>query len=440
MDARAHFEGKKITVMGLGLLGRGLGDVQYLAEMGAELIVTDLKSEEQLQTSIDALKEFSTITYVLGEHRLEDFRDRDLILKAAGVPMDSLYIAEAYDHKVPVKMSSSLFAEIAQIPVIGVTGTRGKSTTTYMIQAILVRAEKKVLLGGNVRGVSTLALLPKVETDSIALMELDSWQLQGFGAAKLSPTISVFTTFFPDHLNYYKDDLDLYLADKANIFLFQKPGDTLILGTQCAGLIQQKYSAHLQAWVSIAGANDLETNFVLKIPGEHNRYDAALAKRAAEAAGVDSAVCLKALAEFGAVPGRLELVRTVDDVQYYNDTNSTTPDAGLVALKALGETHAGKIILIMGGADKNLKMDEFFAAIPQFTKRVELLAGTGTDRVRAELPDAAVFDNLVSAVGNARRHAAPGDVILFSPAFASFGMFKNEYDRGDQFNALVHSF
>ncbi|MDB4992519.1 MAG: UDP-N-acetylmuramoylalanine--D-glutamate ligase [Parcubacteria group bacterium] len=440
MDARTHFEGKKITVMGLGLLGRGLGDIQYLAEMGAELIVTDLKTEEQLQTSLDALKEFSNITYVLGEHRLEDFRNRDMVIKAAGVPMDSPYISEARDHAVPVKMSSSLFAEIAQIPIIGVTGTRGKSTTTHMIHAILERAGKKVLLGGNIRGVSTLALLPQVEEDSIALMELDSWQLQGFGEAQISPTISVFTTFFPDHLNYYKDNLDVYLADKANIFLFQKPGDTLVLGSQCAGLIQGKYSGLMQGWVSIAGADDLPNNLVLKIPGEHNRYDAALAKRAAEALHIDSDVALAALREFGGVPGRLELVRTVDDVQYYNDTTATTPDAALAALQALGETYAGKVILIMGGADKNLDMNEFLKAVPEYTKRVELLAGTGTERIREHLPDAEVFDTLVAAVGNARRHAQPGDVILFSPAFASFGMFTNEFDRGDQFNALVHSF
>lgn len=440
MDARAHFEGKRITVMGLGLLGRGLGDIQYLAEQGADLIVTDLKSPEQLATSVEALRQFPNITFVLGEHRLEDFRDRDLVIKAAGVPMDSPYIHEAHDHKVPVKMSSSLFAEIAQIPVIGVTGTRGKSTTTHMIHAILEKAGVPVLLGGNIRGVSTLALLPQVQEDSVALMELDSWQLQGFGEAKLSPHISVFTTFFPDHLNYYKDDLDLYLADKANIFLFQKPGDTLVLGAQCAGTIQGKYAGLMQGWTSITGAQDLPDDFKLAIPGEHNRYDAALAWKSASAFGIEDTVIREALKDFGGVPGRLELVATVDDVPYYNDTTATTPEATLVALQALGQAHAGRVILIMGGADKNLDMSALLEAIPEYAKRVELLAGTGTERIRSKLPDAEVFDNLVAAVGNARMHAQPGDVILFSPAFASFGMFTNEFDRGDQFNELVRSF
>lgn len=440
MDARAHFEGKKITVMGLGLLGRGIGDISYLASQGADLIVTDLKTQEQLTTSVEALKEFSNITYVLGEHRHEDFRNRDLILKAAGVPMDSPYIEEARNHKIPVKMSSSLFAEIAQIPIIGITGTRGKSTTTHMIHAILERAGMKVLLGGNVRGVSTLALLPEVTEDSIALMELDSWQLQGFGEAKISPNVAIFTTFFPDHLNYYKNDLDLYLADKANIFLFQKPGDTLVLGTQAAGLIQMKYAGLMEGWVGIAGADDLPREWNLKIPGEHNRYNAALAKRAAESLHIDQRIIGEALMDFGGVPGRLELVRMVDTVPYYNDTTATTPDATLVALRALGETYAGRVILIMGGADKGIDMTPLLAAIPEYTKWIGLLSGTGTERIRSELPSVEVFDNLVAAVGNARMQAQTGDVILFSPGFASFGMFKNEFDRGDQFNALVNSF
>jgi UDP-N-acetylmuramoylalanine--D-glutamate ligase len=437
MDARAHFEGKKITVMGLGLLGRGLGDVRYLASCGAELIVTDLKSEEELATSLSELKEFSNITYVLGEHRLEDFSGRDMVLKAAGVPMDSIYIAEAHKNKIPVKMSASLFAEIAQIPIVGITGTRGKSTTTHMIHAILEAAGKKVLLGGNVRSVSTLALLPEVTSEHIGLFELDSWQLQGFGEAQMSPHIAVFTTFFPDHLNYYNNNLDTYLADKANIFLFQKPGDTLVLGAQCAGLIQQKYSAHLQGWTSIVGEGDLPETWKLKIPGVHNRYDAALAKRAAESLDVATEIIKNALENFGGVPGRLEYVDTKEGIAYYNDTTATTPDATLAALAALQETHAGKVLLIMGGADKGIEMKELLEALPTLTKKVLLLSGTGSERVRNELSGVETFENLISAVGNARMQAESGDVILLSPAFASFGMFKNEFDRGDQFNEIV---
>lgn len=439
MDARSYFAGKKITVMGLGLLGRGLGDVRFLASCGAELIVTDLKTEAQLAESLGELKDLNGITYVLGEHRLEDFRDRDLILKAAGVPLDSPFIAEARKQGTPIRMSADLFAELSGAPIIGVTGTRGKSTVTHMLEAILEEAGTKVLLGGNVRGVSTLALLPQVTADAVGLLELDSWQLQGFGEAGISPHIAVFTTFYPDHLNYYHDDLDAYLQDKANIFLNQKEDDTLILGKQCAPLVIDKYGEQIESRVKVVDTPDLPDTWVLAIPGMHNRYDAALALAAARVRGIADDVSRKALSAFAGVPGRLQLVRTVHGISYYNDTNSTTPEATMAALEAFADTHPGKVVLIMGGANKGLDMEAFLDAVPRRTKHVTLLAGTGTDEVKSAIPDAEVFDSLKGALADAQAHAEAGDIILFSPAFASFGMFKNEYDRGDQFIELVNA-
>ena len=436
MDASDYFRGKKVTVMGLGLLGRGLGDAKYLASCGAELLITDLKSPEQLAISVAELEDFPNVTFVLGEHRLVDFQDKDFILKAAGVPLDSIYIQEAERNGIPVKMSASLFAEVAQIPIIGVTGTRGKSTVTHMLEAIYKEAGKQVLLGGNVRGVSTLALLPDVTSESIALFELDSWQLQGFGDAKASPSLAVFTTFFPDHLNYYHDDLDVYLGDKAKIFLYQDSTDTLVLGEQCAELVKEKYGDKISSEVLIASAADLPIDWNLRIPGEHNRYNAGIALVAARASSIPDEVSKVALEGFRGVPGRLELVATIDGVEIYNDTNSTTPDATVAALKSL---EAKPIILIMGGADKGLNMDFMVDEIAKLTKRVVLLAGTGTERIKSELPDAEVYENLAMAFTDAKAHADAGDVILFSPAFASFGMFANEYDRGDQFVDLVRS-
>ncbi len=428
------FEGKKITLMGLGLLGRGVGDAKYLASCGAELIVTDLKSAEELAFSLGALKEFSNITYTLGEHKLEDFKDRDLIIKAAGVPINSPYIDEAKKNGIPVRMSADLFMEHAGIQAIGVTGTRGKSTVTHMVAAILKEAGKKVLLGGNVRGVSTLALLSEVTPESVAVLELDSWQCQGLGEVHLSPQIAVFTTFFSDHLNYYKDDPAQYLLDKAQIFLYQDPDDTLVVGSQCAPTVIEAFGEHILSNVVIAGTDKLPSEWTLQIPGEHNRYDAALALAAARAAGVSDAISRKALEAFKGVPGRLELAREVRGVKIYNDTTATTPEATLAALAAL-QDHP--IILIMGGADKGLDMNSLLLQISKRVKRVILLAGTGTNKVLEFLPGASVFDDLETAVKEAVAVADSGDVILFSPAFASFGMFKNEYDRGDQFNAIV---
>jgi UDP-N-acetylmuramoylalanine--D-glutamate ligase len=449
MDVSQYFLGKKVTLMRIGLLGRGVGDAAFLAKSGADVLVVDAASQEVMQPSVDALKEFPNIRFKFGAYDLNDFRTCDMVLKGAGTPADSPEIAEAHAHGIPVRMSADLFAELSGLQIFGITGTRGKSTTTHMLYAILKEAGKNVLLGGNVRGVSTLALLDEAHGAEGAVLELDSWQLQGFGEAKISPSIAVFTTFFPDHLNYYHNDLDAYLADKANIFLYQKPKDTLVLGKQCAELIQKKYGAQIQSKLILADATDLPADWILQIPGEHNRYDAALALAAARASGIPDAVSRAALESFTGVPGRLELIRTLDGVAYYNDTNATTPDATLAAIRALQQDREGKgagepgengTLLIMGGADKGIEMGDLIQELTDSNssvKQVILLAGTGTERIRSLLPDAEVFDNLAMAVTDAKAHADAGDAILLSPAFASFGMFTNEYDRGERFDTLV---
>ena len=458
MDAHAAFKGKKITVMGLGLLG-GVGDIAFLAESGADLIVTDLKSEADAAPSLEALKQFSNVRYTLGRHELADFRGRDLIIKAPSTPADSPYIAEARKEGTPIAMWAALFAGFARetgATVVGVTGTRGKTTVTEMIVAILRAAGKPVIQGGNIRGTALLPRVRELTSGTIVVLELDSWKLQGFGEAHISPHVAVFTTLLDDHLNYYHGDRSAYLADKANIFLYQTPSDALILGRQCAATIIEKYGDKIDAQIAVADETKLPDTWALKIPGQHNRYDAALALAAARAAlslqtpgvgnsdltpgvgGLDDKVAKSALEAFAGVPGRLQFVREVDGVKVYNDTTATTPDATLAALRALnvGFTKPN-IILIMGGADKELDMNKLLYEIPNYTKRVILLAGTGTEKVRESLPGVPVFDSLAEAVEEAFARAVPGDTILFSPAFASFGMFKNEYDRGDQFDALV---
>ncbi len=433
MDVSGSFRGKRVTVMGLGLLGRGVGDAKYLVACGAELIVTDLKPREELAESVAQLEPFKNITFVLGEHRLEDFRDRDFILKAAGVPLDSVYIAEAKKNNIPVRMSADLFAEISEVPVIGVTGTRGKSTVAHMLYAILKEAGRPVLLGGNVRAVSTLALLSDATPEHTAVLELDSWQLQGWGEAKMSPHIAVFTTLYPDHLNYYKDDPHAYLADKANIFLNQKADDILVLGKQCASTIIEKYGEAIVSKTLVVDGLKLSDSWTLRIPGIHNRYNAALALATARALGVPDDVSRRTLESFAGVPGRLEFLREVNGVGIYNDTTSTTPEATLAALVALDPA---RVVLIMGGADKSLDMNALLLKLGA-VKRVVLLAGTGTSRILGFLPTASVFDDLGKAVHEALASAERGDTVLFSPAFTSFGMFKNEFDRGDQFTAIV---
>jgi len=426
------FEGKKITVMGLGLLGRGVGDVEFLAKCGAQVFVTDKKSELELAESVEKLGAYPNVTFHFGGHEEKDFTVCDMVLKAAGVPLDSPYIEAAHAAGIPIYMSTALFAKYAMeegVMIVGVTGTRGKSTTTQMIYDILkADGKRNVLLGGNIRGVSTLALLPEVTKDTIAILELDSWQLQGFGDLRISPQIAVFTNLSQDHLNYYKSTDD-YFADKANIFNFQKEGDTLICGRSIEERIttaRPKVAPHVPA--------PLPSDWILKIPGVHNRENASLAAEALHALHISENEIRVGLESFQAIEGRLQFVREINGIKIYNDNNATTAEATTVALRALG----GNIILIAGGTDKGPDLNNLIAQVKESCKKVIFLAGNGTERIRKEFPDAPVFDSLKSAVNEAVQSASKGDIILFSPAFASFGMFKNEYDRGDQFMKLVN--
>jgi len=434
--------------MGLGLLGRGVGDALYLAECGAILTITDLKTKEQLAESLDRLAQFPNIRYTLGEHKLEDFRPSadgcDMVLKAAGVPQDSPYIAEARAHGIPIEMSGALFARLSGIPIIGVTGSRGKSTTTQLIYHTLKRATEggTVHLGGNVRGVSNLQLLKDVEEGDIAVMELDSWQLQGFGEAKISPHIAVFTNLLPDHMNYYKGSMEAYCDDKALIFAHQEPGDVFITTPQAFAYVEEyvKRKKHiLSEEVILTDADDVPSDWLLPIPGKHNRANIACAIEALRAMSISEEAIREGVESFEALPGRLQYLGEVHGVKVYNDNNSTSPAATRAGLEAVSGPPAGgrNVILIIGGSDKQLDMTPLIEVIQQYAKEVVLLAGTGTDTVRQAFPTAPLCESLKEAVDSAFERALPGDVVLFSPAFASFGMFKNEYERNDIFVSLI---
>ncbi len=465
MNFGEYFAGKKVTVMGLGLLGRGIGDAAFIAEAGAaEVIVTDRKSAEELKDSVAQLEGFSNVRFVLGEHRLEDFADRDLVLVAAGVPMDSEFVAHARDHSKKVAQSAALFAELAGIPIIGVTGTRGKSTVTHMIHHVLsVITDGTVLLGGNVRGVSNLQLLKEVTEDSIAVMELDSWQLQGFGWAKLSPQVAVFTNFMSDHMNYYlpksersdgvhsgnsergeqessayKVAMDAYFADKANIFKYQDDNDVFITIPEVFERAKKLSGVTLGQEVVLVDESVIPEDAKLAMPGEHNRLNAALAYEALKATSLTEEEIFTGLASFPGVPGRLEYLGEINDVKIYNDNNSTVPQATVMGLRAVGNRDDKNVILIAGGAYKEVEPDALIEVIPEYCKKVLLLPGTGTDRMIGKI-EAEVVLNLAEAVKKAFVVAEAGDVLLFSPAFASFGLYKNEYERNDDFNRIVNS-
>ncbi len=432
------FKDKKITLMGLGLLGRGVGDAEFLAQFGADVLVTDLKTEEELAESVSRLKKYPNIKFKLGEHNINDFTNCDMVIKSAGVPLNSLYIEKAKEAGVPVEMSTALFVRLSGVKTVGVTGTRGKSTTTHLIYEILKEAEEDVILGGNVQGISTLSMLPNVNKNTIAILELDSWQLQGFGESEISPSISVFTNFYPDHLNYY-DTIGLYFADKANVFKYQKEGDVLIIGEQVTREIKERGYTPPSKVIEVE-AVDIVEKANLKIKGNHNKKNANFAACAVEALGIKEDIIESVLEKFEGVEGRMQKIDEIKGHEIYNDTTSTTPEALSVALETLSKDR--KIVLIAGGYDKGLDMQKAASAINKYCSFVSFLRGTGTERFLNEYKievSFKVFDNLEETLDKAIKEAQKNEPIILSPGFASFGIFKNEFDRGEKFKKLVEA-
>lgn len=434
---RNYFKDKKVTVMGLGLLGRGVGDSVFLAEQESKLTITDKKTKEQLASSLVALEKYSDITYTLGEHILTDFEDRDFILKAAGVPYDSEYIAHAKKQKIPIYMSAALISMIAMkelpdVTIIGVTGTRGKSTTTQLIAHILKENNLRVHLGGNVRGVANLPLLEDIEDTDYLVLELDSWQLQGFGDLKISPHIAVFTSFLDDHMNYYKNDKELYFNDKAHIYRHQNKFDVLVASKQ----------AHDEIWKRDKKKEVFvpdENTFEMSLIGEHNVEAARLAYEVTSQCGLDDQDIRNAIKSFKAVEGRLEDKGFIKGVRVFNDNNGTTGDATVAALHAISTTYNKKPILIIGGSDKGLPLEALESAIKEYTQEVIFLDGTGTQKL--SLPQEHKFDQLKDCVAYAFSVAKEGDIILYSPAFASFSQyFNNEYEKNDAFMEALKNY
>jgi len=432
--------------MGLGLLGRGVNDAKFFVEQGAEVTVTDLKTKSELSSSLKELAGLP-INFVLGKHREQDFKDQDLILRGAGVPRNSKYIKIAKENNIPIEMDESLFAKNCPCPIIGVTGTRGKTTTTILIYEILKRAfdskneqSRRVFLGGNIKGMATLPFVDQVDKDSLVVLELSSWQLQGFDDAGISPKYSLITNIFPDHLDKYID-MEEYINDKKVIFKYQQAEDYLFLNSD--DQITSKFYREAKSKIVWFSRVDVHSDFQVNLLGKHNLSNIAAAIKVCQTVGVDYQTIKSVVAEFKGVDGRLELAAQLGRVKFINDTTSTTPVAGEAALDAFKDEN---IILITGGADKKLDFKDFAQKIITQTKKTIFLEGEGTKRLLAALDDlnykkemnAGVYDSLSEAVKKAYELAREEKgIVLFSPACSSFGLFDNEYDRGEKFVQAV---
>ena len=434
------FKNKKVTVMGLGLHGGGVGVAKFFVRQGAKVLVTDPKTKKELKDSIDKLKGYK-INYVLGKHRVGDFKNADLIIKNPAVPKDSKYLKIAKKNKVPIETDIGLFFELCPSKkIIGITGTKGKSTTATLI-AELLKTKYKVVLAGNIRA-SVLEELPKVTKDTIVVLELSSWQLEDPKPHRKSPHIAIITNIMPDHLNRHKGMKD-YIEAKKLIFKFQKPKNFLILNRD--DKIVREFGREAKAKI-IYYSKKRAVKYLkcIKLAGEHNLNNISAAITVAKIFKILDSTIKKTLRNFKGIEGRLEFVKEIKGVKYYNDTTATTPEATIAALRSFDS----KVILIAGGTDKNLNFKELARVILKKVKVLILLPGTATEKIeKASLRPASQRGELVArrtknmkgAVKIARENAEKGDIILLSPGCASFGLFQHEFDRGEQFKKSLTS-
>lgn len=436
------FKGKRVLVMGLGLHGGGIDTVKFLMRERAQVIVTDLRSRHALASSLKALAHFSDITYILGCHRKNDFADADYIIKNPGVKPDSPYLAYARKRNIPIINDIGIFLERAPCRIIGVTGTRGKSTTAHLIAAFLKTKYPRVLLGGNIR-TSVLSFMHRVRKDDIVVLELSSFQLQDIAAMHISPTIAVLTNLMPDHLNWHGSRRN-YFEAKRVIFRFQRPHDMLFANPEDKEVVRLAKTA--PGRVAFPRLNPSFYPIVDRNIGSHYRESIGLAISVAAHLGVKKQAVTGVLARFRGLEGRQEIVRIIRGITFINDTTATMPEATIAALNRFSTIKGvgNRIILIAGGQDKELSYHALAVACAAKAKILILLPGSATDklvralsgRIRSRMLHA---KNMKQAVQSAWRNAQKRDVVLLSPGAASFGLFENEFDRGRQFVYTVHA-
>ncbi len=435
MDVQ-NVAGKKVLIVGLGLQGGGVGAARFFAKRGANVTITDLKTESELKESIDVLSAYD-IRFVLNGHKLEDFINTELIIKGPSVPWTLPELQEAEKKQIPIEMETAVFVEKFAKQVVGITGTRGKSTTAQMLFDSLTGGSQKIHLGGNIPGQATIELLDRVGPSDLVVLELSSWQLSGFHRKKISPHIGLFTNFYPDHLDYYRR-LEDYFFDKSAIYRYQNQNDFFIVNKK----LEQRVLKDNPHGKVMEFSQDDFLNTLQNVEGDHNRENAAAALMVHKVLGRNLDEAANRISQFGGLAYRQQIVFRNKNLIIVNDSSSTTPVATIQAIKTFKNRN---IVLLLGGNSKRLPAEELIEKL-SLVKRIVLLEGSFTNEVFSKLklnyPEklSKIYSDLRGALTVAlesAEQATEQTVILFSPGATSFSSFKNEFDRGKQFDQAV---
>ena len=455
---------KKITIMGLGLNGGGEAAARFFLNKGAYVTVTDMKTTEQLAPTLERLNNDDTLdhtrlTYHLGGHDLADFETADCVIKNPGVKFEgNKYLAAAK----AIETDLSIFLRFTDCPIIAVTGSKGKSSTVSAIYYGLQQAGFNAFLGGNIT-VSPLTFFDKVSSETPVVIEFSSWQLADLrGRGVLKPHIAVITKIVPDHQNWYGNMQD-YVADKRLIYADQTAEDFSIFdagedepgtGPDCGGTWGDLFARETKAQVIRYNTQtQYSVNFDnLLVPGEHMKLNAQNAATVLQLMGVEKQRAKEILQTWPGIAHRLQFFHEWKGFKFYNDSAATVPEAAAAATQAFGR----QVILLTGGTEKGLELDKLTEVLDGTNRdalspaAIYLLEGTATDKIVPALDKAGVVYNgpypslddmltkLKSDLENAPQDtASEKPPVVFSPGATSFGMFNNEFDRGEKFMTAV---
>ncbi|MGH2473271.1 MAG: UDP-N-acetylmuramoyl-L-alanine--D-glutamate ligase [Candidatus Limnocylindria bacterium] len=458
-----EFRGRRVTIIGLGKGRTTAGLARFLVGKGAEVTIADPKPREELTDGIARLGDLGErVTLILGPSSDDTaLAEPDFVFVIPGIRPRSATILRALNRGVPVLTEMALFFRLCPATIVGITGTKGKTTTTTLVERVLALGTRRVVVGGNI-GTAVIQEVDKLRAEDIVVLELSSFQLETLGH---SPHVAVVTNVLEDHLDHH-GTRDAYVAAKRNIVAWQGPRDIAVLNlddpsavalhtgaaSEVRGFslsLQPKRGAYLDRGgdlVLVSGdrravlckASDL------RVPGRHNVANALATAIVGDAFDIPAEGIGRVLREFEGVPRRLETVGEKDGVLWVNDSAATTPAATMSALAA----YERPAVVIVGGIAKGADFGELARVVAQ-RARGAVLIGKAADEIASAIaaadPKGSVDvrragNSLEQAVADARAIARPGDVVLLSPACASFDMFSSADERGEKFAAIVRSF
>ncbi|NMB46838.1 MAG: UDP-N-acetylmuramoyl-L-alanine--D-glutamate ligase [Firmicutes bacterium] len=458
-ETSMEWRGQKVAVIGLGISNIPL--IRYLVHEGAEITVCDRQKPVDLESRLAQIAGLP-LSYKLGEGYLDDLQDFDALFLSPGIPKDLPEISALRERKVRLSSEMEVFFQLCPAPIVGITGSSGKTTTTTLVGEILAAQEDhRVWVGGNI-GKSLLDEIPSISTEDLVVLELSSFQLE---LLPYSPRYALVTNITPNHLDVHRS-MEAYIAAKRHIFTFQGPDDYIVLNydneatrslaSECPGqvfffsrLVEPPRGAFLRNGMitvrDVGFAKGKEEALcsigAIRLLGVHNWENVLAAVTLAALCGAKPEDIVKVIAAFTGVPHRLELVEEIKGVKYYNDSIATSPARAIAGIKAFHQP----IILIAGGYDKQLSFERLAATVSERVKAV-ILVGATADKIEAAIrkkqnrPDQPMIyrsSDFDGAVIKASQLAKSGDVVLMSPACASYDMFRNFEERGQRFRDLV---